>query len=285
MSLKKLPEIKAFEAPSALRWDSPSDAMQHWAEGPMAAEGDDETTISIFDPIGRDIWGDGVTARRISGALRAIGERDVRVRINSPGGDLFEGIAIYNLLRAHPAKVTIEVMGIAASAASVIAMAGDEIRMGPATFLMIHNAWVVVVGNQYDVQDTHAVLVEIDNAMIGLYEARSGLGRKKISDMMRAETYLSAKTAVERGFADAVDDTVPSPSSDGPEGRNSGLMARRQLEALMAQSGMTREARSELLSEAADHIVSRRDARDDETAARDAGISAALTQLINSIKS
>ncbi|TKA83994.1 Clp protease ClpP, partial [Sulfitobacter sp. 15WGC] len=79
--------------------------------------------------IGGGDYGDGVTSKRIAGALRSIGERDVRVDINSPGGDFFEGVAIYNMLREHKAKVTVNVLGLAASAASVIAMAGDEIKV------------------------------------------------------------------------------------------------------------------------------------------------------------
>lgn len=87
--------------------------------------------------------GEGVTAKRISAALRAIGEQDIVVNLNSPGGDMFEGLAIYNLLRAHSGKVTVNILGIAASAASIIAMAGDEIKMGRGAFLMIHNCWAM----------------------------------------------------------------------------------------------------------------------------------------------
>lgn len=94
--------------------------------------------------------GRGVTAKRISAALRAIGNNDVVVNINSPGGDMFEGLAIYNLLRSHSGKVTVNILGIAASAASIIAMAGDEVQMGRGAFLMIHNCWAVGVGNRHD---------------------------------------------------------------------------------------------------------------------------------------
>lgn len=101
------------------------------ARGRNSCTEDDSTTI--FDVIGENGMGGGVSLRRI-------GPNAVTVQINSPGGDMFEGIAIYNLLRTHPAAVTVEVLGLAASAASIIAMAGDDIRMSPGSFLMLHTA-------------------------------------------------------------------------------------------------------------------------------------------------
>src|SRR5690606_10064180 len=114
MSLRKLPEAQVFARPQNYQWDAPSDVLTKWAEHPLAAvpDADGDTTISMFDVIGEDGWsGGGVTVSRISAALRSIGSKDITVRINSPGGDMFEGIAIYNLLRAHPAQVTVEVLG------------------------------------------------------------------------------------------------------------------------------------------------------------------------------
>src|SRR5690606_23214700 len=121
--------------------------LAKWAERPQAAEGDDPNTISIYDVIGEDWWtGGGFTAKRAAAALRSIGKNPVTVNVNSPGGDMFEGIAIYNLLREHPAEVTVNVMGLAASAASIIAMAGDKINVALGSFVMIHNAWGIVIG-------------------------------------------------------------------------------------------------------------------------------------------
>jgi ATP-dependent protease ClpP protease subunit len=137
MSLKKLPQIKALKEPSGYSWDVPSDALARWSDTVSAAK-DEPNTITIYDPIGEDPWdGSGFTAKRMAGALRSIGQNDVTVKINSPGGSVFEGFAIYNELANHPAKVTVEVMGIAASAAAYIAMAGDDIRMGLGTFIMV----------------------------------------------------------------------------------------------------------------------------------------------------
>ena len=106
MTLRRMPEAKSFARPQNFQWDAPSDVMAKWAERPLAAESDDPNTISIYDVIGEDFWtGGGFTAKRMSAALRSIGKNDVTVKINSPGGDMFEGIAIYNLLREHLEEV------------------------------------------------------------------------------------------------------------------------------------------------------------------------------------
>lgn len=115
-----------------------------------------------------------MTAKRIAGALRVMNGADVTVNINSPGGDMFEGLAIYNLLREYQESYG-QVLGIAASAASVIAMAGDDIQIGRGAFLMIHNCWVVAMGNRHDFAELSASLEPFDNAMADIYAARSGL--------------------------------------------------------------------------------------------------------------
>ena len=129
----------------------------------VRAAGNDANSISIYDSIGENWEGTGVTAKRISAALRAIGDKDVVVNINSPGGDFFEGVAI-SKLREHQGRVTVQVMGLAASAASVIAMAGDQILMGDGSFLMIHNAWAVAIGNRHDMADAAKLLEPFDTA-------------------------------------------------------------------------------------------------------------------------
>lgn len=141
MSLRDLPAGPVFPRLAAFQADAPSDALARWAAMPVAAAADTEDdSTTIFDVIGENGMGGGVSLRRIAAALRRIGPNAVTVQINSPGGDMFEGIAIYNLLRTHPAAVTVEVLGLAASAASIIAMAGDDIRMSPGSFLMLHTA-------------------------------------------------------------------------------------------------------------------------------------------------
>lgn len=283
MTLRRMPEAKSFARPQNFQWDAPSDVMAKWAERPLAAESDDPNTISIYDVIGEDFWtGGGFTAKRMSAALRSIGKNDVTVKINSPGGDMFEGIAIYNLLREHPAKVTIDVMGWAASAASIIAMAGDDIRMGLGTFMMVHNAWGVVVGNRHDMADASTLFEGFDGAIADIYQARTGLDAKAVAKLMDAETFMGASDAVAKGFADSVNESL---KADGADAKNldSRLMARRQTEAALAKAGYPRTMRSEMLAQLTNSPT--RDAGQN-SAARDAGVNAAsLRELIDILKS
>lgn len=285
MSLRTLPEAKTFQRPQNFQWDAPSDVLARWAETAHAAAGEDsDNTISMLDVIGEDFWtGGGVTAKRISAALRAIGDKDVVVKLNSPGGDMFEGVAIYNLLRSHPAKVTVDVLGWAASAASIIAMAADEIRMGLGTFMMVHNAWGVVIGNRHDMRDGAALFDGFDAAIADIYEARTGMKRAEIVKLMDAETFMGPSEAVKNGFADVVDEGLTAGEAGDAKNMDRGLMARRQTEAALARAGFSRDKRSEMLSEMGIPAALRDASR--PTAARDAGIEAALQQLISTIKS
>jgi ATP-dependent Clp protease protease subunit len=284
MSLRKLPEAKAFQKPANFQWDAPSDVLAKWAGSPMAAEADDPNTVSIYDVIGEDWWtGGGFTAKRMGAALRSIGANPVTVKINSPGGDMFEGIAIYNLLRDHPAKVTIEVMGWAASAASIIAMAGDEIRMGLGTFMMVHNAWGVVIGNRHDMRDGAELFDGFDSAIADIYEARTGMDRKAIVKLMDAETFMGPSEAVKNGFADVIDDTRTPPTEASASSKpDRAIMARRKVEAALARAGLSRGDRSDVLAEL---TATQRDASRPDPATRDAGPSAAdIQRLIETIK-
>lgn len=184
-----------------------ADVMSRWSQDaagirPAALEVGDNV-ITMFDVIGEDWWsGGGITAKKVASRLRAIGDRPVEVQINSPGGDMFEGLAIYNVLREHPQDVTIKVMGMAASAASVIAMAGDTIQIGAASFIMIHNCWVMAIGNHHDMAETAAWLEPFDRAMADVYVQRTGGVLADVIKWMDAETYMSGSVAIERGFAD-----------------------------------------------------------------------------------
>ncbi len=277
MTLRQLPEIKAISAPKGYSWDVPSDAMTRWAAAPMAAA-EEEATLSIYDVIGVDPWsGNGMTAKRVAGALRAIGQRDVTVKINSPGGDVFEGFAIYNELRQHKAKVTVEVMGIAASAAAYIAMAGDEIRMGLGSFMMVHNCWGMVIGNRNDLAEAQVTLEQIDNAQIDIFEARTGLARDAIMAFLDAETFFGARDAVANGFADGVMDADGGVSAKAAIPQD--ILARRQVEAALARQGIGRKDRADMINA----ISGARDAAD--PAARDAGdLTAGLAQLLQSMR-
>lgn len=177
-------------------------ALERWNRSIRAAS-DNEHSISIYDAIGYAPWsGEGVTTKRISAALRSLNGADVTVNINSPGGDMFEGLAIYNLLREYSGKVSVKVLGLAASAASIIAMAGDEIRIARSGFLNIHNCWVVALGNRHDLQAMIATLEPFDLAMAEIYATRTGSELAAMQQLMDADTWLNGSAAVEHGFAD-----------------------------------------------------------------------------------
>jgi ATP-dependent Clp protease protease subunit len=179
-------------------------ALDRWNPAVKAAS-EDAATVGIYEVIGEDPWtGGGMTVKRIDGILRAIGNRDVTVNINSPGGDVFEGIAIYNRLREHQGKITVQVLGVAASAASIIAMAGDEIKIGASSFLMIHNAWVLAIGNRHDMREVADFLEPFDKAMADVYVAKSGQDLADVQAAMDAETWFNGTQAVELGYANDV---------------------------------------------------------------------------------
>lgn len=241
MTLKSLPAAPDGRPFARENRDLPSSAMERWNGGIKAAK-EDENSISIFNVIGNDYWGDGVTASRIAAALRSIGGEDVTVNINSPGGDMFEGLAIYNLLREYEGKVIVKVLGLAASAASVIAMAGDEVQIGRGAFLMIHNCWVYAMGNRHDLAQIASDLEPFDKAMNDIYGARTGLDTATIDAMMDAETYIGGSDAVDKGFADRLlsADEI-SDDDDSP------AAALRKLDAMLAKTDAPRSERRKLL--------------------------------------
>lgn len=270
MSLRKLPKVAGPVRPRNYQPEIPGNVLSRWADQPMAADSDSDTTITIFDVIGEDWWsGGGFTAKRMSNALRKIGNQEVTVQINSPGGDLFEGLAIYNLLAKHPAKVTVEVMGWAASAASIIAMAGDEIRMGLGTFMMVHNAWGLVIGNRHEMAEASELFGQFDSAIADIYEARTGEKRAEIERLMDAETFMGPSEAVKHGFADAIDDSLESKSIEPDNEFDRAVMARRKIEGALAKAGFTRTDRSEILADLGSTGPGQRDATRQE-ALRDA---------------
>lgn len=287
MSLRDLPAGPVLPRPAAFQADAPSDALVRWAEMPVAVQvtsvTESDSTITIFDVIGEDDMGGGVSLRRIAAALSRIGPQAVTVQINSPGGDMFEGIAIYNLLRAHPAAVTVEVLGLAASAASIIAMAGDEIHMSPGSFLMLHNAWGVVIGNRHDMAEAAALFESFDAALSGIYAARSGRPQVEIAALLDAETFLAPRRPSRpgwprhgRGFgrrparAVTAERRAVAPRHSGPA----------RIDAALAQQGIPRSARRAMLRD----LTGTRNAA--EPATQNAGIPlSAIRQLIDTIRS
>lgn len=154
------------------------------------------TQIDLFDEIGFY----GVTAKDFNARLRDAG--DVVLRINSGGGDVFDGVAIYNSLKAHTGNVRVEIVGIAASIASIIAMAGNEVAIAANAMIMIHNAWTIAAGNKDELVEQANVLGKIDNALALTYASKKGTpGIRTIKQMMTDESWFSGKEAIENGFA------------------------------------------------------------------------------------
>lgn len=159
--------------------------------------------LRLEGQIGIDMWGEGVTGELVRGELSSR-TGDLTVWLNSPGGDVIEGSLIYTALREYPGHVTICVDGLAASAASVIAMAADELRMAPTSYLMIHRASTLAYGNVDAMDEAQRTLQAIDEGIAEAYRLKTGMSRGKVLQMMQETTWLSASAAVRLGFADAV---------------------------------------------------------------------------------
>jgi len=172
----------------------------------IKAESDSEAVIDIFDYIG--YW--GVNARDFIGDLKALGDKitNIKVRINSDGGEVFDGIAIYNALRRHQANITVEIYGIAASIASIIAMAGNKVVMPANTFMFLHDPLALVVGDAEEMRDTADSLEKIAGALQSTYMVKSGKDEKTVKKWMNNDTWFSAQEALEAGLADEVTDAV-----------------------------------------------------------------------------
>lgn len=167
-------------------------------------ENDVGRTLRIEGQIADETWfGDEVTPQIFKSELLS-GKGDVTLWINSPGGDVFAAAQIYNMLMDYEGKVNVYIDGLAASAASVIAMAGTTVSMSPVAMMMIHNPWTVAQGEARDMEKVITMLSEIKESIINAYELRTGLSRTKLSHLMDSETWFNAKKAVELGFADTI---------------------------------------------------------------------------------
>ena len=235
-----------IQANRDLRCEISPRALDMWNPDLRAAVETATDTITMYGVIGEDWWGEGVTLKRIDSALRAIGDKPVTVYINSPGGDMFEGIAIYNRLREHSQPVAVKVLGLAASAASVIAMAGSTREVAKSAFLMIHNCWTWLAANRHGLREAADQMEEFDKAMIGLYADTSGQNEDDIEAMLDAETYLSGSSALEKGFATGL--IAADEVKEAPDDALTQAHASRKLDAALAKSGMPRSERRKLIA-------------------------------------
>jgi len=249
MSKKTLPQVPQGRPQIGVRSYISQGALARWDAGlALRAEAgsDEDRTIGIYDIIGEDWWtGAGFTAKRMSAALRALGKGPVTVAINSPGGDFFEGLAMYSMLREHPGDVTVKVMGLAASAASLVAMAGDDVQISRAGFFMIHNTWLMASGNRHDLRDLADQIEPFDMAMADVYAARTGDTAENMGKLMDRESWIGGTAAVSQGFADSLlpSDQVQAKALAG------NVAAVRRLEAALRSSGMPKAEAMRLISE------------------------------------
>jgi ATP-dependent Clp protease protease subunit len=165
---------------------------------------EDGRTLYLDGAIAEETWwGDEVTPKQFKAELLS-GSGDITIWINSPGGDVFAASQIYNMLMDYKGKVTVKIDGIAASAASVIAMAGEEVLMSPVSMMMVHNPMTIAIGDSEEMEKAIGMLSEVKESIINAYELKTGLSRVKLSHLMDAESWFNAKKAVELGFADGI---------------------------------------------------------------------------------
>ena len=176
--------------------------MRQWYQ--IEAKSNKTAEILIYEQIGEDFWGDGVSAKRFVEDLQALDVDTIELRINSPGGNVFDGNAIYNALVAHKAEINVTVDGIAASIASVVAMSGDTVILPENAIIMIHDPSGVVMGTAADMTKTAEALEKIKGGLVSAYRNKSDLDNDRISEMMTDETWMTAIEAQDFGFADVV---------------------------------------------------------------------------------
>jgi ATP-dependent Clp protease protease subunit len=190
-------------------------------------EGSDARTLYINGVIAEESWyGDEVTPALFRAELLS-GSGDIEVWINSVGGDCIAAAQIYNMLMDYPHNVTVKIDGIAASAASVISMAGTKVLMSPVSVMFVHNPLTVAIGNSEEMQKAIAMLDEVKEAILNAYEIKTGMSRAKLSHLMDSETWMSANKAVELGFADGILFKDTEEPQDNPFASNSFTFSRR----------------------------------------------------------
>lgn len=174
----------------------------------VKARGKKSAEVLLYDEIGNSFWG-GVSAKQLQDDLAKLGEIDtINLRINSPGGDVFEAFTMYNNFARHPAQVLVDIDGMAFSAASVVAMAGDEIRMADNAMFMIHNPSTTVYGGADDMMKMADVLNQVKGNIVTTYEKQTKLDTAELEQLMDDETWFTADQALAKGFIDRITDSL-----------------------------------------------------------------------------
>lgn len=248
MSKRQHRKIRSFEAPADHEHAAAPYVLERW-QPVQAAAG--ERTININQEIGERWDGSGITTKFVQAELKRFGAGPITVNIDSPGGDYFTGLAVRNVFAEHDGDITVNVIGLAASAASVIAMAADTLRIGKKAFIMIHKSWTIVIGNADDMTDAAELSNQLDATMAEAYADRTGMTEKEILTYMSAKrgmgTFFSGKEAVDLGFADELleSDAV---AAKIPEQ----VSALQKMEIQLMKAGTPRAERRALLQKAKD---------------------------------
>ena len=191
---------------------APRAARRDWYEIKMAAK--DEAEVYIYGPIVSDGWFENdVEAAQFVKDFGAIKASTIHLRINSPGGEVFAAVAIHGAIRRHPSHTIAHIDGLAASAASFVALAADEVRMAKGGFYMIHNGWGFVMGDKSDMRHYADLLEKTDGTILGFYEEKTRRDRAEIREWMEAETWFTAEEALDAGFVDQIEEMEPVEAS------------------------------------------------------------------------
>jgi ATP-dependent Clp protease protease subunit len=181
--------------------------MKKWYE--ITNKANDTAEIWIYDQIGEGFFtGDGITAKGFQKDLEKVNAKNIALHINSCGGEVFDGLTIYNLLKNHPAKITTYIDGLAASIASVIALAGDTVYMAENALYMIHNPWGMAVGDSNEMRKTADLLDKVRGSLLSTYADKSGLDTEKLTELLDAETWMTAQEAFDFGFIDEIEGKI-----------------------------------------------------------------------------
>ncbi len=173
----------------------------------------DEGEIWIWEEIGEG-WFGGISAKQFAKDVKDLGDvKRIHLHINSPGGNVFDAVAMYNLLGQHKAHVVVNIESLAASAATIVAMAGNEIYMADNAMMMIHDAWGLVIGNAAEMRKNADLLDKIDGTIVATYAKRTKIDDQVIKDLMSAETWMTASEALGYGFIDQVTDALEAAAS------------------------------------------------------------------------
>jgi ATP-dependent protease ClpP protease subunit len=178
--------------------------------------GDDEADVYVYGDIGG--WWDGIQPEDIAREIAALDVKTLNVKVNSPGGVVFDGLALYNAFAAHPAHVVMHVEGIAASIASVVICAGDEIKIGESSNIMIHKPWSLMIGDADEMRSEADVLDNLEQGIVDIYRARTNNDDATLKAWMKTETWFRGQAAVDEGFADAL---IPSKTKEKKAARSS----------------------------------------------------------------